>query len=104
MNIGRVGGNGAMPPWRPNPRLSSASLTAGMSSGTASMPRSTMFLPGSPGTAELPMCSATAPGHADAMQACDLAGDVLRGRVPRVERGGQALVRADGQVGHRPEV
>jgi hypothetical protein len=66
VNIGRVGGNGAMPPWRPKPSDRSASLIAGMSSGSASMARSTMFFPGSPGTAELPTCSTTVPGTADA--------------------------------------
>ena len=39
---------------------------SGMSSGSASTPRSTTFLPGMPGTDELPTCSATVPGRAEA--------------------------------------
>ena len=112
VNIGRVGGNGAMPPWRPKPRLRTASLTPGMSSGTASMPRSTMFLPGSPGTAELPTCSTTVPGHADAIRRAtsratsmvagshgwNAAGRRSYGRMGRSDIGAECRLRAAGDA------
>ncbi len=38
---------------------------SGIASGSASTPRSTTFLPGIPGTDELPTCSSPVPGRAD---------------------------------------
>ncbi len=66
MSIGRVGGKNVSPPWRPNPSDRAASVTSGISSGSASTARSTTFLPGSPGTEELPTWWATVPGRAEA--------------------------------------
>ena len=98
MSIGRVGGNGARPPWRPNPSESSASVSGGISSGSASMPRSTTFLPGRPGTAELPMCSTTVPGRADAIRrASSRATSTVRGSHGVVRWAGDA--RRDGWAG-----
>jgi hypothetical protein len=46
-----------------------ASVMAGMWAGSAARNRSMMFLPASPGTAELPTCSAGLPGQLVVMSA-----------------------------------
>ena len=63
-SIGRVGGHGSGPGWSPNPRPLSIGHDAGqVASGVVAMARSTMPLPGRPGTAVLPMCSTTRSGR-----------------------------------------
>ena len=62
-SIGRVGGNAVATFWRWKPSSSRSSVTAGISSGGVGRSRSTVPLPARPGTAELPTCSATAPGR-----------------------------------------
>ena len=64
-SIGRVAGKGVIPPWRWKPRPSSASVTWGISSGDASIPRSMIPLPGRPVTAVLPTCSTRVPGRTE---------------------------------------
>ena len=62
-SMGRLGGHGSGPGCGPNPSSRSNAATTGTSAGVVATARSTMPLPGSPGTAVLPMCSTVRSGR-----------------------------------------
>src|SRR6266508_4313606 len=97
-SIGRVGGKavGITCGW--NPRASRSRVTAGISSGDEGSSRSMVPLPARAGTAELPTCSASAPGRPAAMSAITRpATSRARGSASRTTMG----TRQYGSIGRR---
>ena len=97
-----AGGHGSGPGCGPKPSSRSIAATAGTSSGVVAIERSTIPLPGRPGTAVLPMCSTTRSGSTLIDELGDGLGDLERPGVPWLDGGRPSLIRAD-RGKHRAE-